>query len=1128
MEKNYTPSQRLAIESDNSNILVSASAGAGKTYVMMERITRLVLEKGVDIDKILCVTFTNLAAKEMKEKLAKTLTEELTKVEGEKRAKLLYQLELLPTAPISTIHVFCKNLLSEFFYQAGLDPAFTILDDKGSKTLVNRVIDRLFEDLYENHDQDLTLLLPYLFKKRRDKNLKEKVINVYYSLISEAYPEQILEEGAVYYTPKGVNLIASEFAKAIYKEASLLLNEGKKLAEKCSHYEKFAQYVEHVAGVAEIICSHFNKDNLPLYYEEMCAFAPNVVIKAKPRKSKNEDPFELEVDFLANEYKEKVKRFLKNIETRYSVESLAKEKQEAVKTASVYNAFKKITLAFMNAFTREKRIENVVDFSDLEHLTLNLLKNEEVKEEVASRFEYIFTDEYQDTSGVQEEILSLISRNNLFMVGDVKQSIYDFRGCNPDIFANKYKKYQAGEGGIAINLDKNFRSSKNVLTAVNNLFSDIMTEECGRVDYKNNLMEVGAPYPENEGETKMFSVPKAKQEKILPEGVYSVVGHLNILTKNSSFSEGVAVANLVESLIGQEYYDVKEKRLKSIDYGDIALLLRDANKDADKYREYFARRAIPISAPSKDSIANYPEVAQVIDILKLINCYNQDIPLASVLKSKIGNLSDRDLLTIRKFTPKGSFVDAVKNYAENNVDEISAKISSFEQYFNGIRLLAEFTPCGELLAKIVSEKGIDVQILAKPLGETRLARLNKFIEVASASGQTVSEFMVGLDAQVEKLTMATSAENAVQIMSIHASKGLEYPIVILGRTTKSFSIESTKGDFLVDRYYGVSINHRNLDEMLITESLFNKYLKYLKTKRMREEEMRLLYVAMTRAKNRLYLINEYDSEKDYLPKPTHDDNVYGATSYFKMFAQGDFEVLDGLNIPESAKTTVVRQVLVSEADEYMTGDIGRYLAFEYPFKERSVLSVKRSVTKAAHPENEEERVYEKSAIFNESDTLTGNAYHRFLELCDFNLSCEDAFNSAIGTHLMEEEYKKVIEKEKALKILQMPIFNEIKSYTLFKEQPFTCFMPASFVEENYDGAEEILIQGIIDLLAIKDGKAIIIDYKHSGIINEQKLIERYRKQLEFYAYAVNKVLKLEVESCYLVNVNTCKLIKVNF
>ncbi len=1135
-----TKMQEKAINSDGHNVLVSASAGSGKTFVMIERVKKLILEKHVDVNKILCVTFTVLAAKEMKQKLSKAITEIIPLAEEEDRKNLERQLELLPTASISTIHAFCKNLLSEFFYVVGLDPAFSILDDKNTKLLVNRAIDRLFDDLYEEKSEDIALLLPYFFKGRKDKALKEKIISIYNAFISEADPEAILKKGEIYYTKEGIMNLTEEFLNNCRFEAKKLEAQALEVLKEVEGYEKLQQREELLIDLIKQInnCKSF---------KDLCAFLNSVPPLSKPvlGVKLKEDEDAVKAHAMVSLIQSRFKKILKNISDA-SVDDLNEEIIRAGKVLPVYKALSNVVIKFMKYYAEEKKSENAVDYSDLEHFTLQLLKNEEVKNEIACRYSYIFTDEYQDTSGVQEAILTSIARDNMFMVGDLKQSIYDFRGCNPDIFAEKFKKYGENNGGEAISLDKNFRSTKAVLESVNRLFSAVMTEECGRVDYKKMPMEVGAEYPDDEGETVISTTEKSKFENQLPDGVYSVVKHLKKLKQGNFFAEGMLVCELIENLVGKkEYYDIKNKQFKTVDYSDIVILLRDSNKDADLFTEQLARAGIPFSAPSKDSIANYAEVAFAVDLLRLIDCYNQDVALASVLKSKVVGLSDADLLKIRKFTPEKTttFALAVRNYAKQNEDELAQKLNDFEKYFEEIRILAEFTPCGELLAKIISEKGIDLQLLASPMGEVKLSRLNKFIDAAQNSKQTVGEFMNGLDGLLEKLTLSFSTDNAVKVMSIHGSKGLEFPIVILARTTKRFNEQSINGDFIADRYYGVSINYRDTEAMKLKKTFFNTYLHYYKQKRMREEEMRLLYVAMTRAKNSLYITGEYDQKEgeEILP-PFHASDVYDANCYFKMFAQNDCEYRSESQLGKSFKESEVRQVLITDSDQYMTDRIAENLSFEYPHRKRAMLAVKRSVTKAAHFEEEDGNL-EKCPLFDEekiereeltgegkiissSSADVGNAYHRMLELCDFSLDPESAFNSAIDSPFMEEEYKALIKKEKAIEILSMPIFKSLPRFELYKEQPFTALMPASMVEKEYDGEEEVLVQGVIDLLAIKDGDAVIIDYKHSAIFSKEKLIKRYQKQLELYKFAVEKVLKKRVIKTYLINVNTCKLIEV--
>ena len=1111
-----TVSQKLAINADNSNVLVSASAGSGKTFVMIERVKRLILQKEVDVNRILCVTFTVLAAKEMKQKLLDAITKELKVSDGEKKKRLIYQLDLLPTASISTVHAFCKSLLSEFFYEVGLDPSFVILDDKNTKMLVNRAIDRLFEDLYEQNDSDLLTVLPYCFSNRSDYNLKQNVLRAYYAVISEANPKQILLNGEYYYTPEGTAYISEFFANEYKKKAIAIAKQLEEFKDDIVGFEKLENYVHELYRIFLGIGFCDGLDSVVEYAKQ--------ILPKKPSVRANTPEDEAFLIAQAEQIVLQGKELFKSIKSHNLV---ADELQMALKNRTIYNSFINIVIKFFDYYEKEKREENGVDYSDLEHLTLKLLKNEAIKNEIASRFDYIFTDEYQDTSGVQEAILTAISTNNLFMVGDLKQSIYDFRGCNPEIFANKFQKYQKSDGGIAINLDNNFRSSYPVIGAVNRVFGSIMTKECGSVDYAKSPMVVGAKYPENEGEVKFISVPKNKREKIIPEGIYSVVNHLKSIKSERVFNEGKLIAELVENIVGKRYFDIKSKGYKTIDYSDIAILLRDANKDADAYTSELVRAGIPVSAPSKDSIANYAEIAMMVDLLKLIDCYNQDIPLASVLKSEIAKLTDAELLKIRKLTPSGNFVDAVYNYRISQTDETALKLQRFEEYFNRLRLLSEFMTCGELLDQIVRENAIDINLLSSRLGEIKLARLNKFIEVASSSKQTVNEFLKGLDGLLEKLTMKFSSSSSVQIMSIHASKGLEFPIVILAKTTKPFNMKGIEGDFICDRNFGVSINYRDRTKMTKKETIFNRFVKYNCLKRMCEEEMRLLYVAMTRAKNSLYITGEFTNIDNALPKEHHFANeVFNSKKYFDMFASSDFvcEIQSELNATFTERE--VRQVLVSEADEYMKNKIASNLSFKYAYKNNSSLSVKRSVTSASHYEEKDSTCFERSPIFGESDTETGNAYHRFLELCNFSNEPENEFNRLIDGDLFENEYKKLIDKSKISKVLQMPIFNSLNGYSLYKEQPFTAFVPANMVESDYTGESEILLQGIIDLLAVKDEEAIIIDYKYSTVINQEKLVERYKKQLELYSFAVEKVLKKKVKATYLLNLNTCKLIEV--
>lgn len=1195
-----TEKQEKAINHEKGNALVSASAGSGKTFVMISRAVRLIIEGKADVNELLCVTFTSKAAAEMKQKLSDKINEKIAEYsliggeeERQKTERLYKQLELLPTADISTVHAFCKNLLSEFFYQAGLDAAFSVADEKESELLVNRAIDRLFEDLYECGDTELNLLLGCYFKKRSDGALKKRIISLYRELITERSVNEILEKGDFYYTEQGVKSLAAktlaEFSQ-ISKRLSARLSEIRFTLDKNGKLEKFA-------GELSACLKNFElNDDYDDYLNAINSAALRFPVKTKAEAD----------DISAREnlkefYYDSFRPFVETVRSATG-EKLSEEIERAEKAAPVYKALCSLIKKFAEYYEKEKRDENAVDFSDLEHLTLKLLNVDEIREEVTSRYKYVFADEYQDTNGVQEELLKRLTVNNLFMVGDVKQSIYNFRGCNPDIFADKFDEYSAKsekqsstsaekvenepnaetcnergaeqvdeQSGTAISLDKNFRSAAPVLNAVNNVFKNVFTKDFGRVDYKNSPMIFGGGYPETEGGAKAVFVARGKKEKTLPSGVYGVVKHLDVLKKSDGFAEGRLVCGIIESLIDSEYYDVKDGAYKKLNYGDFCLLLRNTKNSGDKYVNELIRAGIPVAASSRKSIGEYPEISFLTNFLKLIGCFNQDIPLVAALKSPVGNLTDAELLNIRKFCKTGSFCEAYRAYLnryspidagadsaigpknstenekisesrayendnfreiEKENDELYQKLKSFDEYIKKIRLLSAFMPCDELLNLVVKEKKIDLKYLSDRLGAQKLERINLFIEAAGAKKRTVGEFLPVMDGTVEDLSLEYSDENAVKIMSIHASKGLEFPVVILGGAEKRYNSEDLKSDMLVDKNYGIALKLNDISDGTVKDTLHRKFVRYKKQKTLREEEARLLYVALTRAKNQLFIIGtvtEKDGESEIPLKKAHGefDGTF-SSAFVDLIAQTDLPVsIKSENDLSEFSSRAVKQVLIGNPDEYLKQKIKENLTFDYPFKADEKISVKRSVTSAAHFDEENAPAFEYAPLFGASDEETGTAYHKVLQLIDFNLSPERAVNELIAAHLLTADELLRVSEAKVKSILKMPLFSMIKGFELYKEQPFTAYLPAKLTEKGYLGDEQVLVQGIIDLLAVKGNDAIIVDYKFSSLKNDSDLIYRYEKQLRLYALAVKKVLNKNIIGLYLANIYSARIIPLS-
>lgn len=1145
----FTEKQLDAINFDKGNLLVSASAGSGKTCVMVNRILRLILEGKANVDEILCVTFTVLAATEMKQKIANAITEEMKKVGEKERARLSEQLDLLPMANISTVHSFCNNLIKEFFYEAGVDPSFSVVSDAERERLIKRAIDGYFDDLYESEDEILGVLLPVFFRKRSDSFLKDKIREVYRVIMTEVDPFSVLDDGEKYYTEDGLNLIYSELCKDLKDEIKAFSYYVESSSAIFVGYSDFENYIAQMLNGL-----NFAADG------ESCAEIIERLSELKlrrPSKKKTDDENIKKAEAALERIAKKYQDFKTKKNKEYDLNDIEIEKAYAEDGLKVYRAFVAAVKGFAKAFEQVKRDENCVDFSDFEHLAVKILQNDAIKKEVRSRFKYVFTDEYQDTSGVQEYILSAVSEDNLFMVGDVKQNIYDFRGCNPRIFANKRYMFESTGSGAVIDLDKNFRSTNAVISSVNRVFSGSMTVKCGNVDYAANPMIFGADYLPNDGIAEIRLVKKNAAEDCLPEGVYGVVKHLEKMNDGECFAEGAYIAKLIDQLRGKEIYVGKNGEKRKIELKDFAVLLRNANAVGDAYAKELIAYGIPVSANSKNSIGEYAEIAFLIDLLKLIGCFNLDIPLASVLKSPIGGLSDAELFDIRKYTPGGSFADAYRTYMREKTDELADKLKRFDEYMGKVRLMSEFMPCDELLSKIIRDKQLDVNWLASRMGEFKINRVNAFIRAAGVKKQTVEEFLSGIEETVEQLTIAYDDENAVKIMSVHASKGLEYPVVILAGGMKMYNDRDKSGNFICDRNYGVAIAHYDLDKMTVDKTAFLMFLKKKLLKRSREEEMRILYVALTRARNYLYVVGEYPDTCPELKIGHCEGDIYSVRRPLDFFAEGDLPLIDeGEVTEEKHEQRVVRQVLISDYDEQLADIIAANLNFKYSDSDAG-LAVKRSVTSAVHFKEDDSPDYEKNAIVSEESAIgseelmpldaeptidfegakehgisrekredIGTAYHAFLEKCNFENDPESEINRLIDGHMLKDEYISLLRKNKLKQILNMDIFKSVKGMQLYREQPFTAYMPQSLFEDDYFGDGKVLVQGIIDLLCIDGENATIIDYKFTSEKDEAVLVERYKKQLELYAYAVEHVLNKKVMGTYIVNILSNKVIAV--
>lgn len=1017
MEDKYaflTPSQRKAILHGKGNALVSASAGSGKTFVVIERIIRLISEENVGIDKILAMTFTNLAADEMKEKLKKALIDYFNET-GDNKIK--EEISKIPTADISTIHSFCNNLLKRYFYVLGLDANFKLIDEKENSVLKKQAIDDLFESFYEEKNEKFLKIIDILSRSRRDDNVKEIILDIY------NFCEQ--------------NDGIEEIYQKTLKTHNDLINSGE--------YEGLENLQEKNKIIADL---------------SLC-----------------ENLF-----FVVKEY-EKV---------------------------------------YQNA----KKDLNVVDFEDIIKLAIKLLENDDVREELKNKYSYIFVDEYQDVNYLQEKLINLISNDNLFMVGDSKQSIYAFRGCNPKFFMEKFEKYKNGQGGTAISLDKNFRSASKILEYVNNVFSRVMVKDLCGYDYSENPMEYGGLYDNNEGEAVVHLYnddTEKEKEEVTEYPVYSVVNDNQKVAKKYS-KDALLVYKIISEKYGKsEYYDIKEKKFKKVGYGDICVLGRSKSA-VEKIVEILVDMKIPVTSGGEESLSGYPEVKVMNDLVSYLNNACQDVPLASTLIN-FGNFNETELAEIRRRGGRRkSFYECV-NLCVQNEDGLSQKLKLFLDKIAKYRLIAEFATASEVLYKIIRETDFDARLLATEYGERKLLRVETFINqsVTLNGNLSIKKFGEFLETSFNDLKInESSGEDTVKVMTCHASKGLEYPIVIAVGLASRFNNEDKSKTVFLNKNLGISARSFSETDKVRSKNVVNDLILNDYEINRSLEESRLLYVTLTRAKYELHLVVSDKNLSD-----GNIEKIVKATKNTDFLTETDGDVITHLESTLTVQdTTEGKDTAGVEADEDLANKIYENLTYEYPYPLDTVLPVKRSVSAI----NEHDEYYETTSLFGETSSEKGTAYHRFLELCSFDSEkVESELNLYKESGLITEEEYTLLSVEKLKNILKMPIFENIKVSSVLREQKFCLLQKPSEIGLTSSSEDaEILVQGVIDLMVYNnDNTVTLCDYKLSTVKEETDLIKTYEKQLLLYKKAIEIIFKKQVKEVYLINILQEKIIKVD-
>ncbi len=1137
--KSFNAEQVKAILSDGENVMVSASAGSGKTRTMIERIVRLISQKKATVKEILAVSFTESAASDMKRKLKEKLIERVKA--GDK--ELGKEIDEVQVADICTLHALSGKLCRTYFYEVGIAPDYKILDGNQASALKNECLVKVIREMYEAKDQEFMLLSKRFSHKRNNTRLEQIVLSIYNGTageVDENYYREITERTYSKIGLEKMLLALQEFMALELKDIKEEIFENTLIAKDLG----LDFMVEYFYSLKEDV---FILEKTPLL--QLGAYA-----KYKKDLPRNKIPAEYKyVKDSAGAIRDKIKKL--TLEYVAPLSSFDEELEKLAPLKKTATSILNLVDKFKSEYKKAKAEDGVLDFDDMQRYAYEILSSNEIASEVRSKYKYVFVDEYQDINGIQEELLLKLSNNNLFMVGDPKQSIYGFRGCRPEIFEQKFAKMQK-EGKTAIRFNSNYRCSKKVIDLTNDVFSYCMTPNFYGASYKDESMLLeGLSYDGKNLGRASFYMPlldSEEEEKKLEEPrVYNVLTEALKVNQKDVNKTAKIVASVIRDELNKQYFNKETNTFERVCFGDICVLTR--NKDNDFVEELVSgliKKGIPVNSLVEQNACDYPEVDLLINLLKLIDCGGQSIPLAIVMKSPIGNFTEEDLaqitLTFNKTGERGDFYTAYRYCLENAEQDLRQRLIEFENYILELRFLADFIGAKGVLDKVIREKCYLEHLLADAFGVKKVDRVKAFIKnsVLDKVVLSPSEMLDKINKTPQAFNLSErTEENAVKVQTIHSSKGLEYPVVIVCGLERKLSNQEGKEKILIDREWGLGVSYFNDQSKEYEVKTLPRRL-ILKKKKIEQikEETRILYVATTRAQYALHLISTARKDKRKA--------VFSGAQEFIDYVPKSIKINEPIVEQEIFNQTKrTKKVIIAGDTETQVEELKQRFNFEYEFKEDTFVPLKKSVSEIAQNySNAKEDKLEalKKAILSSNDFVKANA-DGDLEIINIEedelLSCNNASDKERGivAHKILQHYdfksnKDLLEQTKDMisrgvlsnsqlesvdlqrleKALNSSVFNGARQNKTYKEQPFLVNALAKNVLDT-KSSQNVLIQGVIDLLVVGKDGAEVIDYKYSKK-SPLELKKRYYKQLDLYATAVEKILDLKVNVKAIVNV----------
>ncbi|MDD6211988.1 MAG: helicase-exonuclease AddAB subunit AddA [Clostridiales bacterium] len=1018
----WTTEQQQVIKSRNENILVAASAGSGKTAVLVQHILDQILDpiEPLSVSELLVVTFTRAAAGEMKERLRQKLEEAWQSRPWD--TSLKRQIYLLDQAHICTIDSFCQWLVKNYFHLMDLDPDFRILEEGEGKLLRGEVMEKVLDEYYQENREEFLHFMDSFASGKGDVRVRELVEKVYFYSESSPWPEewlnqlgkQVLKETGSFpqdNSDEKISVSSFVWADRMEEELRNQVSQWKELAvwgaEVCREELGLDKYETMFLSDAGQLQLCLDASDLDGFLDAL----GNVTFVRKPVISKKAQADENRKN-LMSELRDQVKEGVTLLSKRYVFGSVEEMASYILHTEEDCRMLAEITLCFRKSYQQIKMEKNLADFSDIEHWALDLLLHREngktiptpLADELGKHFREIIIDEYQDSNQVQEWILTSLSGErrgepNLFMVGDVKQSIYKFRMAKPELFQEKYHcySYQSHEkSGRKIDLSKNFRSRREILRQINHIFHELMGESLGGVNYDDKAeLRYGASYPQPDPSMELLLADSQGWDVEDPE------------------LEGRLMAKKIRELMNPEspflVWDIGKEEYRPVQYRDMVILLRTMDGWADTITGILNQEGIPAHAERKKGYFQAVEVQILLNFLKILDNPRQDIPLVSVLHSPLFGYTEEELALIAAGTEKKDFYLRCRDASAQGI--LREKWEYFESVLKRYRKMAVYTSIAEIFENILEETEYRLILAAMPDGAVRLANVEMLMEKARSYEETIYHGIFHFLRYIEKLqtyevdfgeaSVLSENENLIRVTSIHKSKGLEYPVVFAAGLGKSFNFQDSRQPILVHEELGMACDYTDPKERIRIPTIWKHFVADYQEKETRGEELRILYVALTRAKEKLICVGTTSSlsrmeEKIQIGnlwrEICEDSDIHGtmestnqhlspvilnrASSYLDWIwlAQGSSheelpefqifsaeELLDSEILRQAAdrekKAKWLREGFLSELDENVKAFWAKKKSFRYPWQEaihqKTVLTVserKQQEEMAVRPE----------------------------------------------------------------------------------------------------------------------------------------------------------------------------------